>query len=235
MSPIYPYHRTSFQLLRRALPSRSRSLSTTPIPPASAYPNALPSSQRTKPDSRPGPTNRSRKDQSFADLAGTVRKGFNVGLSQRKNAASGLTAAEALERAAHLKRLEMSQARNWKPGDVYAPHDLSPAEMTKIKKSKPLRRDPFKALNASPLDFYKNYAVMAEFCGPGMRILSRFETGLGNVNQRKYAKAVRRAVGMGLMPSVHKHPETIEHERRIAEEKLWGKDGRSGPLHRGGY
>ena len=32
------------------------------------------------------------------------------------------------------------------------------------------------------------------------------------MNQRKMARAIRRAVGMGLMPSVHKHPEVLERE-----------------------
>lgn len=35
------------------------------------------------------------------------------------------------------------------------------------------------------------------------------ETGLRPVNQRRVAKAIRRAIGIGLMPSVHKHPELL--------------------------
>ena len=69
---------------------------------------------------------------------------------------------------------------------------------------------------------YKNYSVMAEFCTPGMRIKGRVETGLSNVNQRKLAKAVRRSIGMGLMPSVHKHPESLERERKAVNERLFG-------------
>ena len=42
------------------------------------------------------------------------------------------------------------------------------------------------------------------------RIKHRNETGLRRVNQRRLAKAIRRAIGMGLMPSVHKHPEMLE-------------------------
>lgn len=44
------------------------------------------------------------------------------------------------------------------------------------------------------------------------RIRHRKETGLRSVNQRRIAKAIRRAVGMGLIPSVHKHPEMLEAE-----------------------
>lgn len=51
------------------------------------------------------------------------------------------------------------------------------------------------------------------------RIKHSRDTGLGNVNQRRMAKAVRRSIGMGLMPSVHKHPEMLEAEN-IAKAKL---------------
>lgn len=34
-------------------------------------------------------------------------------------------------------------------------------------------------------------------------------TGLRPVNQRKMAKAIRRAIGMGIHPSTHRHPEII--------------------------
>ena len=37
-------------------------------------------------------------------------------------------------------------------------------------------------------------------------------TGLRPVNQRKVAKTIRRAMGMGIHPSVHRHPELIQLE-----------------------
>ena len=51
---------------------------------------------------------------------------------------------------------------------------------------------------------------MWEFTTAMGRIKHRNETGLRPVNQRRIAKAIRRAVGMGLMPSVHNHPEVLE-------------------------
>ncbi len=42
------------------------------------------------------------------------------------------------------------------------------------------------------------------------RIKHSNETGLRPVNQRKMAKAVRRAIGIGLHPSVHKYPEILK-------------------------
>lgn len=44
------------------------------------------------------------------------------------------------------------------------------------------------------------------------RIKHSNDTGLRPVNQRKMAKAVRRAIGLGLMPSVHRHPEILRLE-----------------------
>lgn len=52
------------------------------------------------------------------------------------------------------------------------------------------------------------------------RIRNREDTGLRRVNQRRIAKAIRRAVGMGLIPSVHKHPEMLEVEARKRRENL---------------
>lgn len=46
------------------------------------------------------------------------------------------------------------------------------------------------------------------------RIKHSSETGLRPVNQRKIAKAIRRAIGLGLMPSVHKHPEILDAEAK---------------------
>ena len=45
--------------------------------------------------------------------------------------------------------------RDWKIGDVYAPHDLSSAEMRKWSKKKRPDRDVFDILNVDPLSLYK--------------------------------------------------------------------------------
>jgi len=59
--------------------------------------------------------------------------------------------------------LERFQTRDWKAGDIYAPHDLSPEEMKKWRKRHSPSRDAFDALNMNPLDQYKvrilHYAV----------------------------------------------------------------------------
>ena len=53
------------------------------------------------------------------------------------------------------RALERFQTRDWKAGDIYAPHDLSPAEMKKWGKRKSPARDAFDALNLNPLSLYK--------------------------------------------------------------------------------
>jgi len=39
-------------------------------------------------------------------------------------------------------------------------------------------------------------------------------SGLRPVNQRKMAKTIRRAIGLGIHPSVHFHPELIKMKAR---------------------
>jgi len=62
------------------------------------------------------------------------------------------------------RALEKFQTRDWKAGDIYAPHDLSPAEMKKWGKRKSPSRDAFDALNLNPLDLYKVCAGEFSFC-----------------------------------------------------------------------
>ena len=64
------------------------------------------------------------------------------------------------------------------------------------------------------LNVLQNFSVMSEFISDMGRIKHRNETGLRPVNQRRMAKAVRRAMGIGLMPGVHRHPEILNIERR---------------------
>lgn len=55
---------------------------------------------------------------------------------------------------------------------------------------------------------------MSEYMTEMGRIKPRSVTGLRPVNQRRMAKAIRRAVGLGLMPSVYQHPEILLMKRR---------------------
>lgn len=56
----------------------------------------------------------------------------------------------------------------------------------------------------------QNFSMISEYMTPMGRIKHPKETCLRPVNQRKIAKAIRRAVGLGLHPSVHHHPEILK-------------------------
>ncbi|KAK0638710.1 hypothetical protein B0T16DRAFT_421636 [Cercophora newfieldiana] len=99
--------------------------------------------------------------------------------------------------------------RSWRKGDVYAPKDLSHVEARRWKLFKTPRVDIVDLMGFNPVDNYRNFAMIAEHITAHGRIEAGRATGLRPVNQRKMAKAIRRAIGMGLHPSVHLHPEII--------------------------
>jgi small subunit ribosomal protein S18 len=102
--------------------------------------------------------------------------------------------------------------RKWRAGDIYAPHDLTGREHAKWKKGKRSQNgDVVDALGINPLLEYKNFTIMSEFMTEMGRIKHSSLTGLRPVNQRKMAKAIRRAIGLGLMPSVHRHPLALKN------------------------
>jgi small subunit ribosomal protein S18 len=122
--------------------------------------------------------------------------------------------------------------RRWRTGDLYAPRDLTPAEMKKWRQGRRPNMDVVDMLGFSPLDNYRvftpflsissgrwkadtqqNFSLISEFMTTMGRIKHSDDTGLRPVNQRKMAKAIRRAVGMGLHPSVHRHPEILRLSR----------------------
>ncbi|KAH7081534.1 ribosomal protein S18 [Paraphoma chrysanthemicola] len=101
--------------------------------------------------------------------------------------------------------------RKWQPGDVYSPQDLSGAEQKKWKtgRKKP-QSDAFDVLGINPILEYKNFTIMSEYMTETGRVKHSKDTGLRPKNQRKIAKAIRRAIGLGLMPSVHRHPLVLK-------------------------
>ncbi|KAI1501897.1 ribosomal protein S18 [Biscogniauxia marginata] len=99
--------------------------------------------------------------------------------------------------------------RRWRIGDVYSPRDLGPGEMKKWRRFQPRKLDVVDILGLHPLDMYRNFSVISEFVTPFGRIQRSVNTGLRPPNQRKMAKAIRRAIGLGLHPSVHRHPELL--------------------------
>lgn len=124
--------------------------------------------------------------------------------------AQALTQLETLsQRQALTRRLQ----RRWQAGQVYAPHDLSSVEASKhaiMRRTPP--SDVFDLAAVNPTHHYKNFALLSQFVTETGRIKGSKDTGLRPVNQRRIAKAVRRAIGLGLMPSVYKHPEVLGME-----------------------
>jgi small subunit ribosomal protein S18 len=62
---------------------------------------------------------------------------------------------------------------------------------------------------------------MSEYMTPMGRIEKSEKTGLRPVNQRRIARAIGRSIGIGIMPSVHRHPEILykmaeRHENNTA-------------------
>lgn len=52
--------------------------------------------------------------------------------------------------------------------------------------------------------------MVSEFMTPFGHIMHSKDTGLRPVNHRRMTKAIRRAIGMGIHPSVHHHPEILK-------------------------
>ena len=192
----------------------------------SAYPSALPVSalRPRRPPTQPANTPSLSRitPQELANRL-VAEAGPSRSLAQRRQ-----KTLEDLERENTIRDLEFQATRNWRPGDVYAPHDLSPVEMQKWKTRKTGDKDAFDRLGINPLDEWKNVSILRSFTTPLGRLMHRRDTGLRAVNQRKISKAVRRAVGMGLIPAVHKHPEILEAEEMKRNERRFGLDGRRG-------
>ncbi|CAK7230757.1 hypothetical protein SBRCBS47491_007696 [Sporothrix bragantina] len=117
-----------------------------------------------------------------------------------------------LERMAERKVSEdyaRHMPRRWNQGDVYAPHDLSPNEARKWKKAAQPMEDIVDMLGINPMDEYRNFRMVSDFMTTMGRIRPAMDTALRPVNQRRMARAIRRAIGLGIHPSVHKHPEIL--------------------------
>lgn len=61
----------------------------------------------------------------------------------------------------------------------------------------------------APPPQHQNFSLVRDFTTSSGQILHSRDTGLRPVNQRKVARMVRRAQGMGLYPTVHDHPEVM--------------------------
>ena len=182
----------------------------------------------------PSNVNPSSSPQPLADSS-TVRYARSLGLDRPSTAIP-----RDLAESDRLSQFQRQIYRKWQPGDVYAPHDLSGSEQKKWKQGrKKPQQDAFDILGINPVLEYKvrkqhdrrglrwigdmdghvglskanewqNFTMMSEYMTEMGRIKHSRDTGLRPKNQRKIAKAIRRAVGLGLMPSVHRHPLVLK-------------------------
>ncbi|TQS37640.1 hypothetical protein Golomagni_01878 [Golovinomyces magnicellulatus] len=167
-------------------------------------------------------------EKTYARTAGAYRMMKNASLPTTKT-------ADKLKEFNEGKDLSSLIGRQWKAGDIYAPHDLHQAELSKYRPRATPGVDIFDILDMNPLEHYRvcqlnlpltddqptlqNFSMMSEWITPMGRIKSRKDTGLRPVNQRRLAKAIRRSIGIGIMPSVYRHPEILYKERKRYEEE----------------
>ncbi|KAI9750896.1 MAG: hypothetical protein M4579_006258 [Chaenotheca gracillima] len=178
-----------------------------------------PNSSRDRSDTSKPPAagNSKQRQGQFNYLRDMVSRG-NRGaarMDRKRNQRGTMQELEAQTKAADVERL---MHRRFKQGDVYAPHDLSSTEMIKWRRRNKPTKDAFDALAINPIDEYKNFSMMSEYMTEMGRIKHGRDTALRPVNQRRVAKAIRRAIGIGLIPSAYRHPELLMMSRNRSQQ-----------------
>ncbi|KAG6309698.1 hypothetical protein E4U44_006541 [Claviceps purpurea] len=211
-------------------PSLARALSSTPA-------LAIAPAQYPSPPRRDGPRRDPSSNSKLLSIDADGRRNppryRSQGFSRHSEGASFISKSSQNQLRASIQNLETlrnnkesgeflrEMPRRWEAGDVYAPHDMSGVEMRKLRKRASRKADVVDALQIRAKDMYKNFALLQEFTNAAGQILPSSATGLRPVNQRKIAKMVRRAQGMGIYPTVHEHPELIRYnffDRQGAKE-----------------
>ncbi|RIA99483.1 ribosomal protein S18 [Glomus cerebriforme] len=108
----------------------------------------------------------------------------------------------------HAIESQVRYGKTFRYGELYAPDELNEnnyKNRRNVGRRKPPTVDTFNALKLNPLIEYKNYTLLSNFVSDMGRILPRSITGLTAKNQRKLAKAIKRARSFGLIPSTHRH------------------------------
>ena len=147
----------------------------------------------------------------YKSISASSSSSSNTATSSSSSSSSQFSPA-ALRTEEETRQIARNLTRDWRAGDVYSPHDLSPYEMRKWRRRKRPTTDAFDALSLDPLDLYRNFSVMSEYITEMGRIRHSSSTGLRPVNQRKISKAIKRAKALGLLPSTHRHPELLKYE-----------------------
>ncbi|KAH7350636.1 ribosomal protein S18 [Rhexocercosporidium sp. MPI-PUGE-AT-0058] len=179
--------------------------------PVDSRSEAQPQSQARPAFSNPIQTQaqRQQRNSGNAQLLGLFQRSADRRQHLEGSRVRGATTVEEMQNRNLAQDLSKQISRRWRAGDIYAPHDLSEVEMAKWKKRSQPHHDVFDVLNLNPEEHYRNFSIISEYMTPMGRIKHSKETGLRPVNQRRIARAIRRAVGIGMHPSVHRHPEII--------------------------
>ncbi|CZT12363.1 uncharacterized protein RAG0_16214 [Rhynchosporium agropyri] len=236
-SPRFQCLNTTKQIVRSGLSSRA-AFSTTRVAQADGPPRSsasepldmLPGRTPQSPEfqSRPRPalvnpiqTEAQRKpriNEQNANLLGMFSRSNEQRQRQAASQNRRATTAEEMQSRNLAQDLSKQITRRWRSGDIYAPHDLSEVEMAKWKTRSQPKHDVFDVLDMNPEEHYRNFSMISEYMTPMGRIKHSKETGLRPVNQRRIARAIRRAIGLGMHPSVHVHPEILHlrHERNTS-------------------
>ncbi|KAL8760278.1 MAG: hypothetical protein Q9199_000177 [Rusavskia elegans] len=144
-------------------------------PFSSTTPHLLPEPQNT----RPPPPQQPKPVRNLRDLIGAIGRDSQTQTHAATARRSALAETEASYRASDLER---HLYRRFQPGDIYAPHDLSPVEQQKWRqrtssggnitgRGAPAntqtqnRRDVFDVLGMNPLEEWKNFSIMTEYGG----------------------------------------------------------------------
>ncbi|KAG9238430.1 hypothetical protein BJ875DRAFT_451153 [Amylocarpus encephaloides] len=186
-------------------------------PEASFNPIELPGARRRSPpgDSPAKPRPNSSRAFNLANLVGKTQS-----QQARKQHMEKAVSQEDVGKAKLAQDLTKNITRRFREGDVYAPHDLHWVEMTKFKRMGKPAHDAFDELDLKPLDNYRNFSMISEYMTPMGRIKHSKDTGLRPVNQRRIARTIRRTIGLGIMPSVHIHPELLAKMMRRAQARM---------------
>ncbi|KAJ3275513.1 hypothetical protein HDV01_000340 [Terramyces sp. JEL0728] len=101
--------------------------------------------------------------------------------------------------------------KNFLPKTTYSPADLNDRlvieerELRKPKQQTVPAEDVFEKLKINPLSEYKNPVIMSSFLTKMGHIQPRRKTGLSLENQKKLARAIKRARAFGILPFSYQH------------------------------
>ncbi|KAI8968031.1 ribosomal protein S18-domain-containing protein [Mycotypha africana] len=139
-------------------------------------------------------------------LSAAVHKRTEKQLNKTMNAQVQSKICDLLQNTKEQDKVKLAASNRFQkyhhPGDTYHPMDLDDTrykeqQRTLRNSSKINSEDPFDQLGIDPLHQYKNYKLLTRFISETGKILPRDQTGVRAKNQRRLAKAIKRARAMG--------------------------------------